>query len=484
VTATAISVTLRPVPFWTRISYGIGAVAYGIKDNGFSVFLGFYYNQIVGMPPQHVGFILALALVFDAVIDPAIGVLSDRTRTRFGRRHPWLYASALPITISWLLLWYPPQGSEAMILGWLGITAILARAAIATNEVPSLALAPELTQDYHERTMVLRYRFLFGWIGGLGILMAAYGVFLQPPYGALSGPEARPGFQLYGMVGAGIMGISILLSAIGTQRHTLAVQQPAVAPMCMAETRAALGQTLRNRAFVILLAASLFGFIQQGVGFAMSQYLLAFVWQFSATQIVFQTMSLIGAATLAFLICAPVSQRLGKPHAAALFAVCGAAINATPYLLRFADLMPPVGSNALLAAFSAMNAMGTGLGIAAMIIGGSMMSDVVEASQETTGRREEGLFFAGMLFVQKCATGIGILLVFQILGLVGFPQAAVPGRVPVAVIDGMTTYHVAVLFIMSFITAYAFTRFPFGKDAHDARLARLAAARTPVHGEP
>ena len=125
------------VPFRTKIAYGIGAMAYGIKDNGFSVFLLLFYNQVIGLDAAIVGSVIALALVFDALIDPLIGVLSDRTHTRWGRRHPWLYASAVPIGLSWLLLWHPPQGSQSMILGWLLVTAIFTRAAIATNEVPS-----------------------------------------------------------------------------------------------------------------------------------------------------------------------------------------------------------------------------------------------------------------------------------------------------------------------------------------------------------
>jgi glycoside/pentoside/hexuronide:cation symporter, GPH family len=188
--------TTGHVPFRTKIAYGIGAIAYGIKDNGFSVFLLLFYNQVVGVPAGLVGSVIAVALVFDALIDPVLGVLSDRTHTRWGRRHPWLYASALPIGLSWLLLWHPPQGSQSAILGWLLVTAIFTRAAIATNEVPSLAMNPELTPDYHERTAVMRYRFLFGWAGGLMMLMLAYGVFLTPPLGALSGPKAAGGYAL------------------------------------------------------------------------------------------------------------------------------------------------------------------------------------------------------------------------------------------------------------------------------------------------
>jgi glycoside/pentoside/hexuronide:cation symporter, GPH family len=203
--------TIAPghVPLKTKVAYGIGAMAYGIKENGYTTFLLLFYNQVVGLPAGAVGSIIGIALIFDAMIDPLIGIMSDRTHTRWGRRHPWLYASALPIAISWLLLWYPPQGSQQMILGWLLVVAIMTRAAIATNEVPSLAMAPEMTPDYHERTSVLRYRYLFGWAGGLMMLMLAYGVFLP----VMSGEGAAKGYQNYGLFGAITMAATVLISA-------------------------------------------------------------------------------------------------------------------------------------------------------------------------------------------------------------------------------------------------------------------------------
>jgi glycoside/pentoside/hexuronide:cation symporter, GPH family len=482
VTTDTVIKSAERVPLGTKLAYGLGAAAYGIKDNGFTVFLGFYYHQIVGVSPGAVGLIIACALLFDAVIDPVLGVLSDRTRTRLGRRHPWLYASALPIAISWVMLWFPPDGSDAMILGWLGVAAVLTRASIASNEVPSLALAPELTGDYHERTLVLRYRFLFGWIGGLGMLMAAYGIFLQPPIGGPTGEAARNGFQAYGMVGAAAMALAILMSAWGTQRHVLSRQHTATPVMNLPDTLHAMRQTLRNRAFLILLLSALFSTIQQGIGFAVSQYMLTFIWLLDAGQFIIYTLSLIGAAVLAFLIAVPLSRRFGKPRGAALAAVIGATLNASPYLLRLADALPPQNSTAEFIIYLIFNGLGTAFGISGLIIGGSMMSDVVEASQEETGRREEGLFFAGLLFAQKCATGVGILIVGQVLAAIGFPAQAVAGQVDEGILTQLTIFHVCILFAMSSMAAFFALRFPFGEAEHQARVARLAAGRPSGQG--
>jgi glycoside/pentoside/hexuronide:cation symporter, GPH family len=464
------------VPFLTKIAYGVGAMAYGIKDNGFSVFLLLYYNQVVGLPAGLVGSVIAVALIFDAMIDPLIGVLSDRTHTRWGRRHPWLYASAIPIALTWMLLWFPPQGSTATVLGWLLVTAVLARAAIATNEVPSLAMAPELTLDYHERTAVLRYRYLFGWIAGLAMLMLAYGVFLAPPIGAMSGPKAAHGFQIYGVFGAGVMAVAVLVSAIGTHRRTAKPPLKRIEPQPVGTIVREMRATLSNRSFIILMIAGIFGYTTHGLGFAISQYNLNYVWQFSSRQLLVYALALLIGMIVIFFIVTPVARALGKVRAAAMLTLVSALFVCSTYTLRLLGLFPEIGSPVLFPLFLLLNTTGTAAGIGSLIIGASMMSDVVEDSEAKTGRREEGLFFAGALFMQKTATGIGIFVVGLILAAAAFPEKAKAGQVPIAIIDRLTLLFVVATIGLSVITALAFLRFPFGETEHNARLAKLAVA--------
>jgi GPH family glycoside/pentoside/hexuronide:cation symporter len=464
------------VPFLTKVNYGIGAIAYGIKDNGFSVFLLLYYNQVVGLPAGAVGSVIAVALLFDALIDPVIGALSDRTHTRWGRRHPWLYASALPIALSWLLLWHPPQGSQATILGWLLVTAVLTRAAIATNEVPSLAMAPELTLDYHERTSVLRYRYLFGWLGGVIMVMLAYGWFLTPPRGALSGPLAQPGYEAYGFCGAVAMAATVVISALGTHKRLAHPPAKRIPAQSVGATLKATGETLSNQAFLILMLAGIFGYTNQGVGFAMSTYNLNFVWQFKSGALVIYALALFAGVVVIFLAVNPIARVLGKIRAAALLMVVSAIFTMSPYSLRLMGLFPDIGSPQLLPLFLLLNTIGTASGVGSMIVGASMMSDVVEASEETTGRREEGLFFAGALFMQKCASGIGIFLTGLILAAAQFPEKAIPGQVDGASLDRLTLLFIIATLIISGISAVIFLRFPFGEVEHNARIAALAVA--------
>lgn len=464
------------VPLGSKIAYGIGAIAYGIKENGFTVFLLLYYNQVVGLPAGLVGTVIAVALIFDAMIDPLIGVLSDRTDTRWGRRHPWLYASALPIALTWLMLWFPPEGSQQLVLGWLLISAILARAAIATNEVPSLAMAPEMTPDYHERTAVLRYRYLLGWTGGLVSLIAAYRIFLSPPIGALTGPGAQQGLQAFGIAGAIAMAVTVLVSAVGTHRRYAKRPLKRIAPKSVRETFAEMRAPLGNRAFVTLMIAGIFGYTNNGLGFAISQYNLNYVWQLSATQLTIYALSLFAGIVAIFFVVTPISRALGKVRAAALMTVCGTAFVCSSYILRLLGLFPEVGDPLLLPAFLLLNTTGTALGAGALIITASMMSDVTEAAEEATGRREEGLFFAGALFMQKTASGLGIFAVGLLLAAAQFPEKAIAGNVDAVVLDRLTLYFVVATMVLASIAALVVSRFPFGQAEHDARVARLALA--------
>ena len=117
---------------------------------------------------------IAIALFFDAFLDPIVGQFSDNLRTRWGRRHPLMYASALPVAVSYLLLWNPPHWSHEALFVYLVVVAVVVRTFITFYEIPSSALAPELSDDYDQRTSFLSYRLFFAWYGGLTMLALAF----------------------------------------------------------------------------------------------------------------------------------------------------------------------------------------------------------------------------------------------------------------------------------------------------------------------
>jgi len=202
------------LPLGLKLANGIGSIAYGVKDNGFSTFLLIFYNQVIGLDASLVSLALMIALLIDAVADPIIGHLSDRTYTRWGRRLPWLYLAPVPLALSWLLLWSPPADGGPVLL-YLIVSAILVRTLVSCCEVPSQSLVPELTTDYDERTAITRFRFLFGWAGGLTMFFLANTVFLRADETHKVGQLNPEGYSSYGMAGAVLMMVAVLLSALG-----------------------------------------------------------------------------------------------------------------------------------------------------------------------------------------------------------------------------------------------------------------------------
>ena len=148
-----------PVGLITKLFYGLGSVAFGIKDNGFQTFIILFYSQLVGLPPLSVGIALLVANAVDAFVDPIVGQLSDHWRSRWGRRHPFMYAAALPLALSYLAIWNPPALPQNLMIIYLTVIAIVVRTFISFYEIPSSALAPELTDDYDERTGVAAFSF-------------------------------------------------------------------------------------------------------------------------------------------------------------------------------------------------------------------------------------------------------------------------------------------------------------------------------------
>lgn len=134
----------------TMMTYGFGQIAEAIKNQGFGVFLLFYYNQVLYVSATGTSIALAVALVFDAVTDPIAGSLSDKLRSVWGRRHPFILISAFPLAVTFYFLFNPPEDlSEFEYIMWLGVFAVLVRASMTFYHVPHLALGADW-----QRTMI------------------------------------------------------------------------------------------------------------------------------------------------------------------------------------------------------------------------------------------------------------------------------------------------------------------------------------------
>jgi GPH family glycoside/pentoside/hexuronide:cation symporter len=164
---------------------------------------------------------------------------------------------------------------------------------------------------------------------------------------------------------------------------------------------------------------------------------------------------------------------MGKKHAAILFAVISLAFTAALYGSWLLDLVPGAPSNPSILFMFALITFANSAAVSMMMLTSSMMADVVEASQQETGRRSEGLFFAGYFFMQKCAVGIGTFAAGMILTFAEFPQDAVPGNVDVAVLDGLALYFMSTVLVVGIIGISILRHFPISRESHNERLRAL-----------
>ena len=457
------------LPLRTKLTYGFGSVAYGIKDNGFATFLLFYYNQVIGLRADLVSLAIALALIADAFIDPMVGHFSDRTRTKIGRRHPWLYASVFPIAIAWIALWHPPSLNEWQTFGYLFVIAMLVRMAFSAYEVPALALLPELSRDYHDRTAIMRFRFLFGWGGGLAIMFLAYAIFLVPTPEYANGQLNREGYSQYALLGAVVMIVAALTAAIGTQKRIVANYNNANSQPETSEGLGEIREAFKYRPFMLLMFAGVFAFTNQWLIFALAIYLFTHVWEFTQGQFSLYSAMLFIAAITAFLIVTPISKRLGKAKAASLLTILALVLGTLPYWLRIIGAFPEPGDPLMLPILLACFVAGTGASISAMILTLSMIADVSDHYEYEMGRKTEGLFSSGMFFMQKIVNGVGILLSGLIIAAVGLPAGAAAGTVDGDIVDNLALSYLAIATALGLIGAWAYTLFPLGEEEHAMR---------------
>jgi Na+/melibiose symporter-like transporter len=460
----------------TRFFYGLGSVAFGVKDNGFSYMLMLFYNQVLGVPAKLVALALLTALVFDAVIDPVIGHLSDNLRSRWGRRHPFMYAAALPVALSYAALWNPPDLSVEGLFLYLTVLAVVIRAFIAFYEVPSSALAAEFTSGYDDRSVLLSYRFFFAWIGGLSIQALAFGVLLKPDATHAVGQLNPEGYARYGLIASIVMLIAILVSAAGTHRHIPTLRTPPEKQeKTLRQTLTDVRETLNNRSFLFLLASSIATALAGGLAASMNGYFNTFFWGFSAAQISLITLGVFVSAFVALPTAPLLSRRFGKKHTAMLLALLSLLIGIGPVLLRLAGLFPPNGDPAVFSILFATSIIGVTFGIIASTMGSSMIADVVEEAELKTGRRSEGLFFAASAFVSKAISGFGILAAALLIDAIGLQPGVAPADMPADVIQRMGAVYAPVIVILYLIGFALLSGYRISRESHAATLRALAA---------
>ncbi|KPF70791.1 hypothetical protein IP88_11290 [alpha proteobacterium AAP81b] len=460
-----------------HISYGIGAAAFGIKDQGFSYLLLIFYNQVLGLPAATVGLAILIALFADAVFDLAIGQASDATRSRWGRRHPWIYAGAIPAGLAYWALWNPPAGLDpAGLFFWLLGFAMLVRLLISTTEIPSASLVGELTDDYDERTRFLGWRYLMGWLGGIVAGVLAFAVFLQPTVAQPVGILNRAGYQGYAIFAAVAMATATLTSALLTHRYIRGLK-PLPPRAGLGEELAAARAALANPAFLTILSAGLFSAMAVGLATALNVYINSYFWGLSTdAQSLLVLSSLVGAVS-ALLVAARLGARFGKKHAAMTAFLAAIVVGPSLLLLRLAGVLPGNSDPALLPLLLGHAAVLVTFFVTASILIASMLTDTLEANEAATGRRTEGLYFGASFFIQKCVTGIGVFASGTIIDAIGLTVGARPGSVAPAVLDRLVMVYVPLSTILFLLALTCLSRYGIDRAGFEATRAELARRR-------
>jgi glycoside/pentoside/hexuronide:cation symporter, GPH family len=464
------------VPLRVKAWHGLGSVTYGVKEAGLTTFFMIYYNQVLGFDPRVVSLVLIGAMLVDAIADPAIGRLSDATRSRFGRRLPWLYLSALPMAIAWTLLWLP--ASMVPHNGWtLLLNVVAVRVLVSACEIPSIALVAELTRDYDDRTTLMRYRFLFGWVGGLITTALAYGYFLKSRDGSGNGLLDPEGYAGFGLFGAAMIIASTTLSALGQHRTIMAMPPPAVALRSHGGNMFTdIVTALRHPAFLALATGAFFLFTGYAVAIGAVNYTALYVWRFTDAQLANFPIALVIAVLGAFAATGLAHRRLGKRDTAMLFMMISGALWFVPYLGRNIGLWPALGGTASMLLLFIFMTTALFCHIIANISVASMVAEVVEAHEAEAGTRNEGVFFAGYLMVNKFGNAAGIFIVGQIVALAGLGGKVSPDALPPGTATIMAWTMAGVLTGLAFASAWGLRNYPITRDNHDARIAALAVA--------
>lgn len=472
-TPTAQLPAAAPLTFQTKLFYGLGSVAFGVTTLSLtSAVLTPYLNRVIGLPAVWVGTAIMLTLMLDAVLDPALGQFSDRLRTRWGRRHPLMYISAPLVALTCIVFWNSPtQWTPAESGVFLISVLVLMKFAVSLYEVPSAALAPELTIDYNARTSLFSYRFFFGVIGGLVMNIALYRVFLSEANGGMLN---RAGYAHYGILAAAVMSVSILVSSLGTHNRIPYLSKPEARVVPLSQVFREIAGTITNPSLVVIMLSGFCSGVATGMGTALSQYFYIELWGLNGGSIALVAIAGVLASVTGVALAGPASRRYGKKAAMiGLFSISIVA-DAMPQALRLLHIMPPNSSPWVLRILLADAFFAATLAIAGYIIITSMIADVVEDAAVQTGVRSEGLLMAANGLLPKFTGGFGVFLAGLLIARVGFPTHAPAGTVEPDIMRHMSMLYLPFATGMKALSVLVLGLYKIDKSRHEHNLATLA----------
>jgi GPH family glycoside/pentoside/hexuronide:cation symporter len=449
----------RPrLSIWQKLAYGFGDLNIAIRISAFQFYLLPFYTDVVLLPPWLAGLGKMVGFAWDGVNDPITGYVSDRTRTRLGRRRPFLLGSAIPLGFCFGLLWSPP-GHLGPALGFFYLVAayLVLDTFFSLYTIPYLALGAELSRDYHERTQLQAARAFFHILG-----LFAGGVI---PGLVIREFASNPpsGFAVMGFgIGAAMAVVALVTGAMTRELPPSSLPEP---PHSWRAFRTDLTSTLRNRAFRVLIVT--FALLLLGGGIQQTLVPYAFAHWLRMPQMV---TSVIFTYMLASVVSLPfwarLSQRVGKDRALRLCMLWSVVILSSQAFLLAPDM-------SLLRLRTFLVAAGIGNGGWA-VLPSAITADVVDYDELYTHRRREGAYFGIWTLVMKWSQAVAAGLVGGALQLLGY----VPNQTQTAAtILGIKVLYGPLPAAMILAAFFVFLRFPVTRERHQHVQAELARRR-------
>jgi GPH family glycoside/pentoside/hexuronide:cation symporter len=412
--------------------YGSGALVENITTLTVGQLLLFYLTIVCGMSGTSAGAVLGATLFVDAFFDPVVGSVSDNSRSRHGRRHPFMLASIIPMVAAFGLLFSIPLGLGGVGLFAYALTALLAlRIGISFFQVPYFALGAELSDDYAERSTIVAARVIFTVGSGILFPILAFGIFLKGAHGRYDHAAYVP--LAWSCAAIALFGAA--LSTFGTlgarnRLHAAAADAKFSPLRFLAEG----GEVLRNRSFLHLFLCCLILFVALGAAGALTLHANTFFWKLTSAQLLW-----LGVAApiggLSGVFAAAALARLMEKRTIAMLGLGLLGIaQIGPVILNLTHVIAPSEYVATLMLAVILLTFGGSL---STISSQAMMADAADEHEHLFAARREGLFFAGITFSAKAASGVGLMVGGIALDLIGFPHgvAATPGHlaaIPVA----------------------------------------------------
>ncbi len=472
------------VSLGTKLAFSSGALEEAVISAA-GVATMVFYNQVLGVDPFLCGLVFFIASVVDAVSDPLVGSLTDNFRSRWGRRHPFMLCSTLPLAAAFYLMYAPPGGlSELQYFWWFLGTMVMLRLGKTFFTIPHDALGAELTDDYHERTSIFGYNTVVGMVGGV-VMGVSVLVLVFPSTTEYENGLLDPGrYPVLALAGAAWIGIALLVCVAGTRDQIPNLHRTERTRTSVFAYLRDLVELLKSRSYISVCAAWLVMATSGGVLVVVSTYTYIYCYALPTETLTLQRFVAIPGILVALPLAAYLTRLLDKKMTVVYTCIVCATFVGLPHFLRMVGWFPENDSVWMVPMLFGSLLIGLLVLPVVPIVIDSQLVDVADEMEYNTGRRAEGVVFSIRSFAIKATSGIGGLIGGFGLGIIGFPEDASRATLDAGVLNGLLfmsgpLYWIIVFSGMLFMALYNLDRTRHNQimSALEARRSQRASAR-------